>query len=109
MLCCGGVTYFAVYPLNGIHVARLEADLNQSLPDGSTWEQAEAWFTSHGFRANRIAKKGGEKDGQLVGLGAAVPNDTLVDSATIYITVYFDTEGRLEKRVIGGLSILFCD
>jgi hypothetical protein len=100
LLCCGGAAYFAVYPLNGIRVDRLEADLNKSLPDGSTWEQADAWFTSHGFRAKRIARKGGEEDGRIVGLGAAVPNDTLLDSATIYIQVYFDTEGRLEKRVI---------
>jgi hypothetical protein len=96
LLCCCGVAYFAIYPLNGIRVDRLEADLNQSLPDGSTWEQAEAWFASHGFRPLKIAEKGG----QMVGLGAEVPNDDLIESATIYIYVYFDTEGRLEKRVI---------
>jgi hypothetical protein len=75
----------------------LEADLNQSLPDGSTWEEAEAWFASHGFRAKRIQDA---KDGRIIGLGAAVPNDDLLDSATIYIEVYFNSEGQLEKRVI---------
>jgi hypothetical protein len=96
LVCCSGITYYAFHPLNGIRVDRLEADLNQSLPDGSSWEQAEAWFASHGFRPLKIAEKGG----RIIGLGAQVPNDDLIESATIYIYVYFDTEGRLEKRVI---------
>jgi hypothetical protein len=97
LLCCCGVAYFANYPLNGIRVDRLEADLNQSLPDGSTWEEAEAWFAAHGFKTKTIAEANG---GRTVGLGAQIPNDDLIESATIYIYVYFDTEGRLEKRVI---------
>jgi hypothetical protein len=96
LVCCGGITYYAFHPLNGIRVDRLKADLNQSLPDGSSWEQAEAWFGSHGFRPLKIAEKGG----RIVGLGAQVPNDDLIESATIYIYLYFDTEGHLEKRTI---------
>jgi hypothetical protein len=95
-MCCGGVAFFWQRPLNGIRVDQLEADLNQSLPDGSTWEQAEAWFASHGFKTKTI----GEKDGPITGLGASIPNDDLLDSATIHIQLHFNAEKRLEKRVI---------
>jgi hypothetical protein len=93
---CGGLVIFGDYPKNGIRVERLEADLNEQLPDGSSWEQAEAWFASHDFQPHLIA----EKDGPIVGLGATVPNDSLLESAEIRIEVYFSPDGRLKERVI---------
>jgi hypothetical protein len=96
LVCCSGLVYFGPQPLNGIRVDRLEADLNEHLPDGSTWEQAEAWFASHGFKTGTI----GEMGGRIVGLGAIVPNDDILDSASIYITLHFDAERRLNKREI---------
>ncbi len=96
LACCGGVALFGDRPLNGIRVDRLEADLNESLPDGSTWEQAEAWFASHDLRTETIAEKGG----RITGLSAKVPNDSLLDSAEINIQLYFSPEGQLQKRVI---------
>jgi hypothetical protein len=94
--CCGGFACFADRPLNGIRVERLETNLNAKLPDGSTWEQAEAWFASHGLQPKGIS----EKDGPKIGLSATIPNDSLLDSAEIFIALYFSPEGRLEKRII---------
>jgi hypothetical protein len=94
--CCGGLALFGDCPKNGVRVERLEADLNERLPDGSTWEQAEAWFASHGLRPGVISEMGGRK----VGLAATIPNDSLLESAEIRIELYFSREGRLEKRVI---------
>jgi hypothetical protein len=96
LVCCSGLVYFGPQPLNGIRVDRLEADLNEHLPDGSTWEQAEAWFASHGFKTGTI----GEKSGRIVGLEAQIPNDDILDSAYIYIELYFNQERRLDRRII---------
>lgn len=93
--CCGWVALFGDRPKNGIRVEQLEADLNERLPDGSTWEQAEAWFASHGLRPGVIGW-GNQKDG----LAATIPNDSLLESAEIRIELYFSPEGRLQKRVI---------
>lgn len=35
-----------------------------------------------------------------VGLGATVPNDSLLDTAEIRIEDYFSPEGRLRERII---------
>ena len=94
--CCGGVAFYGDRPKNGIRVERLEADLEERLPDGSTWDQAEAWFASHGFQPGTIGESGGRK----TGLGATVPNDSLLESAEIRIELHFSPEGRLQKRVI---------
>jgi hypothetical protein len=84
-------------PENGIVVDRLEADLHTRLPDGSSWEQAEAWFASHGIEPRPVY--GGTED-RAVGLRAAVPNDTLFEAAEIRITLYFSPNGRLIRRDI---------
>lgn len=94
--CCGGLALFGDRPKNGIRVERLEADLNERLPDGSTWELAEAWFASHGLRPNGII----EMSGRRIGLMANIPNDSLLESAEIRIELYFSPEGRLNHRVI---------
>jgi hypothetical protein len=95
--CCGGIARFGDRPKNGIRVGHSEADLNEHLPDGSTWEQAEAWFASHGIEPGGIYTLG---DNRKVGLHAIVPNDGLLDSAEIRIEVHFSPEGRLTKRSI---------
>lgn len=94
--CCGGLFWLRDRPTNGVYVDRLEADLNERLPDGSSREQAEAWFASHGIKPWGIV----ELDGREVGLSTKIPNDTLLESAVIWIELYFSPEGRLEKRVI---------
>lgn len=94
--CCGGLAVFAERPKNGVRVGPLEADLNERLPDGSTWEQAEAWFASHELHPGGIYEPGGRK----TGLMATIPNDRLLESAEIRIALMFSPEGRLEKRVI---------
>jgi hypothetical protein len=96
LACGGGLALFGHIPKNGIRVERLEADLNERLPDGSTWEQAEAWFASHGLQPSDLYDMDGRKDG----LAVTIPNDSLLDSAEICIELYFSPEGRLNKRVI---------
>lgn len=93
----GGLALFGDRPKSGIRVERLEADLNERLPDGSSWEQAEAWFASHGIQPHGIITS---SDNQKVGLGAIVPNDSFLQSAEIRIYVYFGPAGRLTKRSI---------
>lgn len=94
--CCGGLALFGDRPKNGIRVERLEADLNERLPDGSSWGQAAAWFASYGFQADLITDEAGRK----IGLCDIIPNDSLLQTADIRIEVYFSPEGRLRRRVI---------
>lgn len=94
--CCGGLTLFGDYPTNGIHVDELETDLNARLPIDSTWEQAEEWFASHGFQTYGI----GNTDNPRVGLGATVPNNSLLETAEIHIDLFFSPEGLLTERSI---------
>jgi hypothetical protein len=94
--CCGGLAFFGDRPINGIRVEELEADLNERLPDGSTHEQAEQWFSSHGFEPWDIVEIGGRR----IGLGATIPNDSWANHAEIEIELYFTAEGRLHTRVI---------
>ena len=93
---CGGLTYFSVNPKNGIRVGRLEADLHERLPEGSSWAEAEAWFASHGVKPGGIVDSGGRR----IGLMTIIPNDTLVESAEVQIFLYFDDTGKLRERII---------
>ena len=97
LLLCGGLGVVLDWPKNGVLVWRLEADLNEKLPEGSTWEQAEAWFASHGIQPGGIVEG---KTGRKAGLGAIIPNDSLSGWAEIRIELYFSPEGRLEKKSI---------
>jgi len=95
LACCGGLILFGDRPTNGIRVERLEADIRRSLPVGSTWQEASAWFVSHNIQA------GGAKD-VLTGLPAklllaTIPNDSLLESAEIRIAIYFDEDCQLTK------------
>ena len=86
---------FSIVPIEGGRVERWEADLNEQLPDGSSWEQAEAWFASHGIKPGYIADSN-----RRIGLATKIPNSTLIENAHIRIELYFDDNNRLRERVI---------
>ena len=94
--CCGGLTLIGGRPKNGIRVEKLEADLRSSLPVGSMWAQAEAWFASHGIEPMGIR----DLNGKEVGLGAIIPNDSFLESAEIYLYVYFNDAGEVREIII---------
>ncbi|MDY3561866.1 hypothetical protein R5W23_003294 [Gemmata sp. JC673] len=83
-------------PKNGIRVEQLEADLNERLPDGSTWAQAEAWFASHGIEAT----VGTDPEGRKISLHAQIRNDSFLESAEIRIDLDFSSDGRIRERSI---------
>jgi hypothetical protein len=79
-------------------VHRLEADLNARLPLGSSWEQAETWFASHGIQPDDIVELGSRT---RIGLGATIENNfTLLEPAEILIYLYFSKEGKLTSKSI---------
>ena len=86
----------ADYPQGGMRVEELKADMDAKLPDGSTREQAIAWFATHRIEWVRHAdEQGGE-----IGLGAKIPNGRFLESADIHIRVYFADDGTICKRSI---------
>jgi hypothetical protein len=97
LACCSGLLIVVDRPKNGITVEWLEADLDARLPIGSSSEEAEAWFASHNLKPYGIYR-GAEC--QLVALVTSLPNDSLLDSAVIIISLSFTPEGRLEKRSV---------
>jgi hypothetical protein len=104
LLCCGGFEFLASYPMNGIRVGPLEADLNERLPDGSTWEQAEVWFASHKIQPGVAYEI---ETNRKAGLNATIPNDSVLLRARIQIDLQFDPDGRLQKRSIRRYTISF--
>jgi len=97
LLLCGGLSVILDWPKNNILVWRLEADLNEKLPEGSTWEEAEAWFASHKIQSVVFFE---ENKRRKIALGATIPNDSLLGGAEIRIRLDFNSEGRLQKRSI---------
>jgi hypothetical protein len=77
-----------------------EADLNERLPKGSSWEQAHEWFASHGLEASYIA----DSNKGRVGLMSVIPNYTLLQPGEIQIFLYFDDSGKLRERVIRRIA-----
>lgn len=102
VVICSGLASLAIRPTNGIWVEQLEAELNRELPDGSTEEEAEAWFTSRGFfHHSGISFGPADTRKQYRGrIGAIVPNDSLLEYAEIHIEVMFDAQGRVCRRLI---------
>ncbi|MGL6075245.1 MAG: hypothetical protein ACRC8S_13890 [Fimbriiglobus sp.] len=94
--CCAGLAIFGFEPLNGIQIEQLQADLYEKLPEGSTSEQAQAWFASHNIRPWDTTSSFGYK----CGLGATIPNNSLLEFAEIHIEVSFGPDGRVYKRHI---------
>jgi hypothetical protein len=95
-LCCGGFEFLVRFPTNGTLVERLEADLNERVPLGSTWEQAEAWFASYNMQPGGIYDEANRK----IGIVALISNDSFLQRAQIEIYLHFDPEGRLRERSI---------
>jgi hypothetical protein len=83
-------------PQNGVRVERLRAEIAEHLPAGSTRDQVEAWFASHGFETWDISTTVGRKGG----LGATIPNSSWWEDAEIEIEFYFDEAGRLARSFI---------
>jgi hypothetical protein len=102
LACCGGLGYFSTLPRNGIRVEVLKAEIERQLPRGSSRQQAEEWFTAHGFEPWAISEIGGRQ----VGIGATIRNDSWLESAEITVEVYFDTEGRVREVVVD--RFVFC-
>lgn len=99
----GGLAFLVLHPVNGIWEGQLKADLDKQLPDGSTWDEADAWFAAHGIPTSRIAqfKNGSSRDQEIIGMSALIPNESLIEqNAAIHVELYFDPNGRLYKRVI---------
>jgi len=86
----------AVTPKNGILVERLEADLKNQLPLGSSWQQAHDWLASYGFQVDCIC----DSNGNVVGLDTVIPNSSLLEVADIYIELCFSTAGALREHLI---------
>jgi hypothetical protein len=93
----GGLLHVHDQPKNGIRVEKLEADLKGRLPLGSSWEEAEAWFTSHGIKPNVLMRGHESRVSELL---ATVPNDTFLESAQIIISLTFSPDGRLERCAV---------
>lgn len=117
LLCCWCPTYYVfVAPWWGeVRAKRLQADLNDRLPDGSSREQAEAWFTSHGMREYGVdygdtvrPPKDGEP-GRWVrtGMWGRIPTSALITKAWISISVGFDDNGKVRGRKVVYASDAF--
>lgn len=109
LLVVVGLVFLAVRPTNGIWEWQLKADLERQLPDGSTWDEADAWFAARGIPTSRICQhsSGSPQDKDVVGLYALVPNDSPIENAEIRIALFFDSNGRLYKRDVYRFSPSF--
>jgi hypothetical protein len=71
----------------------LKADLEKHLRKGSTWEEAEAWFASHGIRCDPVYAPSFAKDSiEKRALKAAIPDDKPDDPGHIFIELYFSDD-----------------
>ncbi|VTR93263.1 unnamed protein product [Gemmata massiliana] len=95
--CCAGLIAFGDRPFNGVRVEQLKADLNERLPEGSSWADGEAWFARHSIRPGVVFKV---SDNLKTGLAATVPNSSLINNAEIYIELHFGAGGKLEKKTV---------
>jgi hypothetical protein len=94
--CCGCPAYNGITPFNGLRMELLKADLKKRLPEGSTREQAEAWFASHGFEPHDLI----DRDGRRTGRAATIPNSTLFEVSEIRVEMAFDDNGKLRWWLI---------
>ncbi|VTR93260.1 unnamed protein product [Gemmata massiliana] len=95
--CSACLISFGDRPFNGVHLERLEADLNARLPNGSSQADAEAWFARHAVQPGEIFDA---SNNSKIGLTGTVPNNSLVSNAEIRIELYFSADGKLKDRVI---------
>jgi hypothetical protein len=84
-------------PLNGIRLERLEFDMQENLPIGSSREQVQHWLESHSIKFVDIIDLDHNRKG---GFSATIPNRSFLLNFDIYIQFYFDQNNRVEKRNI---------
>jgi hypothetical protein len=80
-----------------MRIRRLERELDEQLPDGSSWSEAEAWYLSHGMELGYTTVP---PDMQKSGLLGSIPSKTLLglEVATIWVQVSFTDDGKLHRR-----------
>jgi hypothetical protein len=115
--CCGCPTYDAVIvPWWGdVRAKQLQVDLDDRLPDGSSREQAEAWFASHGLTEYgidygdqvRAPKNGEPAEGVRCGMWGRITVSSVLERTSINITVSFDDNGKVKGRSVSGPSSPF--
>ena len=96
--CCGGGIFgLDDRPFTESRIKNLEKDLEKSLPYGSTWEEARAWFVSRGMEPTEIFQIA---DNRKTGLQGKRPSGGLFNlaQAEIVVQVDFTPEGKLWKR-----------
>ena len=112
--CCGCPPYymFLVPWLDDIRVKRLKADLEERLPNGSTREQAEAWFAARGLTDRgvdygdmvRVPKDGEPRSGVWSGMWGTITLRTFPMREEIHIELHFDDNGKVRARSVRHFS-----
>jgi hypothetical protein len=97
--CCGAPLYsYLVLPQwNKIRAERLKTDLQEQLPDGSTREQAEAWFATRGLETSDLMNMA---DRRRCGLHATIIAGTSLYYQEIHVYVYLDDNGKVRAREV---------
>ncbi len=91
----GWLVYREIAPR--IRFEHLKADLGAQLPEGSTWEDAEAWFASRGIDHWEPVDSNGH--GNKTSLCGRIWDGTFLGGVEIRIDLFF-TNGRLSKRYV---------
>ncbi len=99
--CCVGWSLWE-QATNSYYMQRLKVQLDEGLPDGTTWEECEAWFRSNNIGYHIMLKT---IDGPMTGLRATIPNSLFLDGGEIRIELYFDADRRLKKREIYRFAV----
>ena len=78
----------------------LKADAERRLPLGSSREQAQQWFASHGITDVQEAR-------DLAGTGykATIPNSSWMEGGEIIVTCMFDRENRLDRLTVVRMRV----
>src|SRR5262245_9149401 len=100
LLGAAGLVYLAYRPERGIWVNELKVDAERQLPMGSSREQAQQWFASHGITDVQEAR-------DLAGSGykATIPNSSWVEGGEIIVTCMFDRENRLDRLTVVRMRV----
>jgi hypothetical protein len=95
-----GVWYFGTRPPNGTRLETVQADIDQSLPAGSTRDEVKAWLAARDFTNTSDLTDGG---GKVDGIQLPIPNDTWFDEANIVLHIRFDKEWKMRSVVASRL------
>jgi hypothetical protein len=103
--CCPTSYLLLDPPWKNRKVERLRADAEARVPVGSTRQQVEEWFASHGLRCGRVFKAGeGER---TVGYCAQVEDNAGLETANIWIQFNFDQHDRVASIFIQRIIVSF--